>query len=49
MALSVICFLDNDIILKLSAFDLLDMAIAVLKLTSVRDKECDKKGANPIG
>ena len=33
MALSVICFLDNDIILKLSAFDLLDMAIAALKIS----------------
>ena len=33
MAWSVICFLDNDIILKLSAFDLLDMTIAVLKIS----------------
>ncbi len=31
MALSVIYFLDNDIILKLSAFDLLDATIEVLK------------------
>ena len=33
MALSVIYFLDNDIILKLSAFNLLDAAIAALKIS----------------
>lgn len=32
MALSVIYFLDNDIILKLSTFDLLDATIATLKV-----------------
>ena len=33
MALSVIYFLDNDVILKLSAFDLLDATIAALKIS----------------
>jgi hypothetical protein len=32
MAASVICFLDNDILLKLSAFELLDEAIGVLNI-----------------
>lgn len=34
MALFVICFLDNDILLKLSAFDLLDEIIAALHIDS---------------
>jgi hypothetical protein len=33
MAASVICFLDNDILLKLSAFELLDEAIADLQVS----------------